>query len=276
MSRRHRPGLDDPELLPVVAPLDVLRHAVMPLDAGEQDRERGQLGGGQRRSRDRAGRGRAEPHRQHSAAFADMEFVGIDLSANERFTESAARVDDEFVRSGDGIDRERHAGSDRRHHHLHEHADARLIVNDPPRDAIRARRRRIRRATARDHCVYEGGALDVEPCLVDAGERMAGAVLTDAGRSHGEPCAGRQRIEPRVIRQRADDIIGGSARNREAVGHRKACPSKARATVGLAADQRQILGRDLVQPLEIQEVSGGCHSSSEWRGRRDSNPRPPA
>src|SRR5476649_2379131 len=95
---RNRTRLDDPELLAVVAPLDVLRRAVVPFDADQQRRERGELRGRQRRTSAGVRAARSDPRGQHGAAgLADAELVGIDLPADQRVAEPARRVDYELA-----------------------------------------------------------------------------------------------------------------------------------------------------------------------------------
>ena len=105
-----RPRLDDPELPAVVAPLDVLGHAVVLFDARDERAELRELRGRQRRHGSGALPGRADPRRQHCRiALVDAEFIGIDQAAHERLAEPASGVDHELVGAGDGVDRERHA-----------------------------------------------------------------------------------------------------------------------------------------------------------------------
>ena len=73
-ARRDRARLHDPELAAVVAPLDVLRRAVVSLDPRQQRAERRELRRRQRRRADRRLPGRARARRQHGAvALADAE-----------------------------------------------------------------------------------------------------------------------------------------------------------------------------------------------------------
>ena len=116
--------MHDPEPLVVVTPLDVLRRAVIPLDAEQQRRQRLDLRVGQRRGCSRRRALRAETRREPcSIGFAHDEFVRVDLAGNNGLTQAPRAVDDQLAGSANRVRRERDAGGHRRNHALDEHAD---------------------------------------------------------------------------------------------------------------------------------------------------------
>ena len=82
---------------------------------------------------------------------------------------------------------------------------------------------------------------------MNAGERVTGAVLADAGGSNRESRVRRNRVEPRVIRQLGNLGVGGVAGNDKAVGDRESGLAQPRAIEGLAADVWQIVSGDVVE-----------------------------
>jgi hypothetical protein len=69
-----------------------------------------------------------------------VKLVGVHASADKVVAQPGRGVDHELVGSGERVDRERHAGDRRRHHALHQHADARFGVQRARRAVGHGRR----------------------------------------------------------------------------------------------------------------------------------------
>ena len=192
---RHRPRLHDPELPAVVAPLDVLRRAVVPLDPRQDAGELVELR--RRQRRDAAGVLTARAGRADSTVASPLRTRNSSGSICPLTSASPSprpALIDELVGAGDRVDRERDAGGHRRHHLLHEHGDRAPSSSAMSRASRYARAcADPRRAPARQHRLDQPIALDVQLRLVDAGERVPGAVLADARGSHREARARRHR-----------------------------------------------------------------------------------
>ncbi len=258
----NRTRLHDPELRAVVAPFHVLRRSVLPLDREEQRGELLNLRIGQSELRKAVQytdivQGRAFRPVRHPAgatkhdngvALADADFVGIDLTVDERRAKPWRRIHHELVgRSGQRIDRERHAGGDRLNHSLNQHAGRSRGRRKGARTPVCLGPLGIGRRAAREHSVQQIGPSNVQSRVVNAGERLLRRVFRKAGRSNGKPFIGRPVLEPCVPVDRREVGVRRLGQNHEAVGNREAALFQPGAIPGFAANAGSVGGGKVVQ-----------------------------